>query len=379
MAFLFLALLFPLLLLNLIALVNALAFPRLRPASTGAQRVSLLIPARNEAAVIAETVRSLLAQDYPALEILILDDHSGDGTAEIALAAAAGDPRLRLFPGKPLPPGWLGKAWACQQLSEHATGELLIFTDADVRWQPGALTALVAHFEQTRADLLTIWPTQITHTWAERLVVPLMAFTIVGYLPILAVHHTPWPVFAAANGQCLVFRRPVYAQVGGHGAVRQNIVEDMGFAWAVKRAGRRLRMADGGGLLQTRMYANWQQVRHGFAKNILAGHANSLVFLLFSTFFHWALFLFPWLWLAFGWRLPVSPLYPWGPLGLAALGVSLRAITAAVSGQRLRDALFLPISVILMTVIAAQSVWWRLRGGPRWKGRELKLPKSSEP
>lgn len=363
-------LLIPLLFLNAIALLNALTLPRLRAAKiSGSRRVSVLIPARDEAAVIAETVCCLLAQDYPQLEILLLDDHSSDATAEIARQAAAGDGRFRLLLGLPLPPGWFGKAWACQQLGQQAAGEILIFTDADVRWQPDAVTALVAHFEQTQADLLTVWPKQLTHTWAERLVVPMMAFSVIGYLPVLAVHHIPWASFAAAIGQCLAFRRDVYQQLGGHIAVRQSVVDDMAFAWAIKRAGLRLRMAESAGLLQTRMYHHWPEVRAGFAKNILAGHANSLGLLLFSTLFHWAFFLFPWFWLAAGCFFSPSPLYPWGPLLLAGLGVSLRAITALVSGQRLRDAAFLPFSVILMTVIAAQALWWHLRGGMHWKGR----------
>jgi chlorobactene glucosyltransferase len=359
--------------LNMIALLNAATFPHLKAASQHVGRVSILIPARNEAANIGDTIRSLIAQPDPGLEILLLDDHSSDGTAEIASQAAEGDQRVRVLAGRPLPPGWLGKAWACQQLGEQAQGDILIFSDADVRWQPGAVAALVAHIENTRADLLTAWPQQIAITWAERLVVPLMAFSVLGYLPVLAVHHIPWTAFAAAIGQCLVFRRSAYQQIGSHAAVRQSVVDDMAFAWAIKRAGLRLRLADSAGMLKTRMYHNWNEVRQGFAKNILAGHANSLALLGLSTLFHWAAFVFPWLWLALGWLSRPASAYPWMPLTLVLLGISLRAVTTAISRQRLDDAIFLPFSVLLMTVIAAQGVKWRLNGGPRWKGRTLSL------
>lgn len=356
---------FFLVLFALIAILNALTFPRLgtRPRSSGKGKqpfVSVLIPARNEAAVIADTVRAWLAQTYPNFELLILDDQSLDGTAEVAWQAAGGDLRLRLLTGAPLPAGWKGKNWACHQLSQAARGEVLVFTDADVRWAPGALQALLDEMERTRADLLTIWPTQETHTWAERLVVSLIAFAVQAYLPVWAVHYLPWPIFSAAMGQCLAFRRPAYERIGGHAAVRAALVEDMALGYAIKGARLRLRAADGAGLISARMYRNWREVREGFAKNIIGGYGNSVFLVLLSTIFHWSLFVFPWLWLFF------DPLQ--GSL-LIALGVLTRALTAAATRQRVGDALFLPLSVILMTVITAQAIYWHFTGGPRWKGR----------
>lgn len=331
-------------------------------------RISILIPARNESAVIAQTVRALLAQDDADFELLILDDGSTDRTGALALQAAQGDPRVRVIAGQPLPPGWLGKNWACHQLSQAATYPFLLFTDADVSWKPGALSALMNMQALQNADLLTVWPTQRTQTWGERLVVPLMALTIIAYLPILAVHHLPWRVFSAAMGQCLLFRREAYARIGGHTAVRANIVEDVALAARLKGAGLRLRMADGGGLIACRMYRSWAEVRNGFAKNLLAGHGDQPALLLLSTFFHWLVFVFPWVWLltsAVGGPPSAVPF----PLALASLSVGVRALTAAVTGQRLRDAWLMPVSVGLMTLIAAQSLRWHFSGGPRWKGR----------
>jgi chlorobactene glucosyltransferase len=336
--------------------------------------LSICIPARDEARAIGATVRALLAQTGVEFELIILDDGSTDGTAEIARAAAGDDPRLRVLSGSPLPSGWSGKNWACQQLGQAARGAWLIFTDADVHWQPGALAALIARAEATRADLLTVWPTQTTVTWGERLCVPMMAFVILGYLPALAVHHLPFASLAAANGQCLCFRRSAYARIRGHAAVRDRIIEDIVFARAIKRAGLSLRTADGAGLIGCRMYTCWREVRDGYAKNILAGY-GSTIGLLLGALFHWLILLLPWLWLIaelFG----VQTGVPGGAIaaaGLIALGIGVRALTAAVTRQRVIDALLLPISALLFTRIAAQALWWQIRyGGPRWKGRTIR-------
>jgi chlorobactene glucosyltransferase len=378
MVFLIIILLAALLVIAITTALNTVTFPRLGrglrdesgvPGGSDSL-ISILIPARNEAAVIAESVAAHLAQESANFELLILDDQSSDGTAQLALAAGRGDARLRVVAGEPLPDGWTGKNWACDQLARRARGDLLVFTDADVRWRPGALRAVSHLVDKQRADVLTVWPTQRTVTWAERLVVPLMMMVVMGYLPELAVRWAPLPIFAAANGQCLVFRRSAYARMGGHRKVRGEVVEDVALARLAKRESQRLVMALGDQLVETRMYHDWDEVRRGFAKNILAGHGGQPLLLLASTLAHWALFLLPLAWLLAGWVSPVSSGWPWVPLAMISLGVGARALSAAATRQRIEDALLLPLSVVLMTVIAFQSLWWHYRyGGPQWKGR----------
>jgi chlorobactene glucosyltransferase len=355
----------------LISVVNTLTFSRLRrarPART--PFVSMLVPARDEAEVIGQTLSRLLNQSYPSFEVIVLDDGSTDGTLEQARQAAADDSRASVISGEPLPAGWLGKNWACHQLAGHAKGEILAFTDADVCWEPEALFALVYLMEKTGANTFTVWPTQETLTWGERLVVPMMMFAIIGYLPELCVRYIRWPVFAAANGQCLAFRRDAYQHIGGHAAVRANVVEDVGLARETKHKRLRLVMSTGNRLINTRMYHSWPEVRDGFAKNILAGHGGRPGILLLSALFHWLLFLLPWAWLAIGWVVNLGSGWPWFPLALIGLGVGVRALSAAATHQRVGDALLLPISTVLMTLIAARSLWWHFRyGGPQWKGR----------
>ncbi len=366
----------------LIALTNIRVFLRLA-APTDSQwtpRVSVLVPARNEADHLGDTIAHLLAQDYPDFEILILDDHSEDDTAAVAQHAAAGASCVRVLTGAPLPPGWLGKPWACHQLSRSAAGAVLVFTDADVKWEPGALSAIIELIANNEADLLTVWPTQITVTWAERLVVPLMAMAVLAYLPLPMAHDTRMVQAAAANGQCMAFRRRAYDACGGHQAVAGRIVEDVALAEAIKRAGLNLRMADGNETIACRMYHSWRDVVNGYTKNILAGHRNSFVLLGASTFMHLLLFVMPWIWLGAMALGAVAPLetgmdpirllaFSW-PLALISLGVAIRAITARASNQRVGDALLMPVSALIMTGIAANAVWQQLRyGGHRWKGR----------
>lgn len=386
MVFLAIFILCALIVMAITSIANTLSIPRLKPISPAQNPfISLLVPARNEAKGITETVQRLLRQDYPHFELLLLDDDSSDGTLQVAMQAAGGDRRMRAIQGKPLPPGWTGKNWACQQLAGQAGGEVLVFTDADVHWQPGALRRLAGWMQHTRADTFTVWPTQVTGSWSERLVVPMMNFAILAYLPELCVRFTPWKSFAAANGQCLAFRREAYARCGGHAAVRGDIVEDVALARRTKAQGLRLVMALGEGQIGGRMYKNWQEVRSGFAKNILAGHGDMPAFLILSALFHWLVFLLPWPWLALG--ITSGNSFPWTPLAMIALGMGVRALSAALPPelpvdaalrQRLGGAVLLPVSVVMMSIIAGQSLWWRYRhGGPQWKGRTVEKARST--
>jgi chlorobactene glucosyltransferase len=343
---------------------NLRHFPRLGSAKKwedALPRVSVLIPARNEAGVIRETVQSLAAQDYPYLEVIVLDDNSTDGTADLARSASR---KIRVLKGEELPEGWAGKNWACHQLAKAATGEVLVFTDADVRWADGAVTALVTQLLRSQADLLTVWPTQTTITWAERLTVPLMSMVVLAYLPLWGVHHVASPLFGAANGQCMAWRRAAYQKIGGHEAVRSTVLEDVTQARMVKAAGMTLRMADGAGWIGCRMYDGWASVRNGYAKNIWDGYGGAIP-LIMATIFHALVFLWPWAWLMTG-----GGLYA---LLLIGMGIGIRAVTARWTLQRPLDAVLMPVSVILMSVIAAQSFYWHIRfGGPMWKGRVIR-------
>jgi chlorobactene glucosyltransferase len=354
-----------LLIFTLTMIMNVFIFPRMgtrTPQYT--PHVSIMIPARNEADVIGRTIDKLRQQTYTQFELLVMDDKSTDGTGDIAREARDNDARIQIFNGTPVPDAWMGKSWACHNLVQHARGDILLFTDADVRWEATALADIVAQMEQSKVDMLTVWSTQETVTPAERLIVPLIALAILGYLPVVMVHHSPFALFSAANGQCMAWRREAYEKIGGHTSVANNVLDDVTMAKLAKQAGYRIRMVDGARQISTRMYDNWRAVRDGFAKNILAGYGNSVIALFGASVLHWLLFLFPFVMLA----LPDYRL--WGAL-LIIQGLALRALSAAFTDQRLSDVLLMPVSVLLMTRIAAQSIYWHYTGGPRWKGRKL--------
>lgn len=355
----------------LILLTNLHSFPNLKEGEVSGKsaRVSVMIPARNEAAVIGESVRSLLRQSYIRMELLILDDGSEDGTEEVAVEASGDDERLRVISGSPVPRGWLAKNWACQQLAEQADGEILVFADADVFWHRRALDALLCEMGRTDAGMLAVMPTQKTVSWPERLCVPLMALAIHAYLPAAAVHRPTHPLLAAANGQCIAFRRAVYEGINGHASVKANVLDDIGLARRVKGADLHLRMVEADGLITCRMYRDWKTVREGYAKNIVAGFGG-IAGLFAGTVFHWLVFLVPWGLLGLGFTGGRVPWHPYWALFLVGAGFCVRAVTAWRTGQRPGDALLLPVSVLLMTGIAVQAVWWHWRyGGPLWKGR----------
>jgi chlorobactene glucosyltransferase len=371
-----------------IMISNLIFFPRLKQTSgvtgAGLPFVSVLVPARNEAAVIEGTVRRLLSQSYPRFELIVLDDNSDDGTGSLARSAAAGDERLRVINGKSLPPGWAGKNWACHQLAQAAHGEVLLFTDADTVWAPQGLAAVVDEMQRGQADLQTVWPTQMTETWTERLTVPNMALVIIGYLPVLATHYIPLASFGAANGQVMAFRRGAYDAIGGHERVAATVVEDVKLARRIKGAGLRLRMADGNELVSCRMYTDWPGVRNGFAKSLVGGY-GSVFGVILSILFHVTVFLVPPLWLLFGFggarEMPLVagplaltlPMWPVWPAALTLAGMAIRGVTAWFTRQRARDGLLMPVTVLVMTWISLLACWWQIKyGGPVWKGRLVK-------
>lgn len=336
--------------------------------------VSILVPARNEERNIEACVRSLLGQDYPDFEVIILDDHSEDGTLEILGRIAEEDSRLRVLKGAELPLGWLGKCFACHQLAGASRGEYLLFTDADTVHKPATVAAALAGMEADGADLLTLITGFEMKTWPEKLILPLIPFIALAYLPLPLIKLSSHPNFAIGNGQFMLFRREVYNAIGGHKAVRGALVEDVWLARRIKKHGYALSMQDGSRMVSCRMYRNFGEIWEGFSKNIFAAFNYSLMGLGAMLFFFTAAYLLPPVLLAaelwqrhgfFGWFMPAVEI-------LIAIG--MRLLLAVRFGLGVSSSFQHPLGVACILAIAMNSARCILTGqGALWKGRTYKF------
>jgi chlorobactene glucosyltransferase len=232
--------------------------------------VSVLIPARDEAARIGACLDELARQSYQRFELIVVDDGSSDDTHAVVRAYAERIPRLQIIPGAPLPPGWAGKCWACWQAAAYARGEWLLFLDADVVPGVDLLATLVAHAEAQRLDLLTVMPLLQLGSPAERVVLPAFMSLLYGLYPLDRVSDPASPI-AFANGQCLLIRRITYAALDGHRAVRASILEDTHLGQLAKAAGLRMEAIAAPDLIAVRMYTGWRSLAEGLSKNAVAG------------------------------------------------------------------------------------------------------------
>ena len=232
--------------------------------------ISVCIPARNEERNIRSCVEAALGQDYPNLEVIVLDDRSTDATPEILCQFAAHDDRLKIMHGSDLPSGWAGKPHALYQASAAARGDWLCFIDADTFLAPETLSSCYVKAIETRADMFTIMTFQILGSFWEKTVMPLVMTALsVGFSPRKV--NDPKRKDAIANGQFILIKRSVYDAIGGHQSVKHSIVEDKAISEQVKWNGYRLIVADGSKVAQTRMYTSLPEMWEGWTKNIYLG------------------------------------------------------------------------------------------------------------
>lgn len=368
--------------LAVMSLSNLIGIPRLgaarRRGSPGAgapcgatPHVSILVPARNEEKHIADCVRSLLAQDYPAFELLVLDDESDDGTRS-ALEPFLGDSRLRVFAGAPVPEGWMGKNWACHQLAQKAQGELLLFTDADTRHASVALTAAVAALKAEGVDFLSAMPRQEMQTCGELALVPILPWSQHTFFPAALVRRLPFPRLATAVGQFMLVRRDAYEAAGGYERIRDSVVDDWDLVRSVSAGGARWTLCDGSRVVSARMYASFRGAVNGFSKNLYARFD-----------YNWPFFAFVWAWLLWTTWQPLVVLAvhaAGGPVSVgvarwaavaAGLNLLLWAIADVRFGTPVWHILVHPITVLVSAYVAARSIAWRALGRGAWKGRPL--------
>ncbi len=355
--------------------------PRLAvaPPPQPAPHVTVIVPARDEAATIASCLRALLVQNYPAtcLRILVVDDHSRDDTAAIVAAIAARHPEVVLLAAPPLPPRWTGKSHACWIAARHAPAdsEWVCFIDADVRVAPDLIASAVAATRARELDLLSLAPRQELKSAAERLIIP-CGLVLLSFVQDLRRAQARRGDAVTATGQFMLIRRDVYDAVGGHAAVCSAICEDLEFARRVKRSGGAVLLMDGGGLLATRMYTGWRTLWPGFAKNLvdtLGGPAATVAIALTAVVLAWAAVAVPLFDIA---RYATAAAAP--PTLIVALSLALLASAAAfalhiAAAIHFRIPFYcgfaFPLAYTIGAAMALDSVRRRWRGRVTWKGR----------
>jgi chlorobactene glucosyltransferase len=347
--------------------------------------VSVIVPARDEASNISTCIASLMNTLYPRREIIVVDDGSTDGTSDILqILAEHSDGVLRIVAGEPLPPGWLGKPWACWQGYRHAKGELLLFTDADTRHDDTLLGHAVGALHAHSADLLSVMPRQLMGSFWERLIQP-QIFTMIAmrYYDLGRVNRSRSVSGAIANGQFLLIRRDVYETIGGHEALRGAVVEDQSIAQRVVATGHRLFVGHARDLMETRMYRSLRELVEGWTKNLALGSRQAVPGI-FAPFTPWLIAA----WIILIWILPplimvsafFSPafeeLYAWSALATALSLVFWLAIYIRAGVSPLY-ALVYPVAALFTAGLFIRSA---LRG-PRveWKGRQYELEPAGVP
>lgn len=351
--------------LLLLCIVNILTIPvlRKRKKQNGDVLVSVLIPARNEEQNIGNCVESVIRQSYRNLEVIVLNDGSTDRTREIV--CSVNDSRLRVSDGLPLPQGWVGKNFACHQLHGMANGSYLLFIDADTKLEEDCISSALEFSLEHSCDLLSVMPYEISESFWEKLVIPMLYFAVTVFLPFPMISRSPKKQYAMGNGQFMMFRRSFYDSIGGHESLKNRIVEDVWLARRVKEFKGKLVFADANELISCRMYRNLKEVWEGFSKNIFAGLSFSELGLLMTVVIYLALFVIPPALLISGVIAPSAV-----SVSVVMIPALMRILQAVKFRQPLLFSFLNPLSALFISAVALNSFRLvRFNGGATWKGR----------
>lgn len=361
--FMVLAVLLGLCIINLLTIRNIEISGALRSGPP----VSVLVPARNEEVNIKNCVDSLLAQNYQNLEVIVIDDNSEDSTPSILGAYC--DDRLTTLSGKPLPEGWVGKNYACDQLQAKASGEYLLFVDADTVLHPDCIGSAVKFAKEQSTDLLSVMPHEICLTFWEKAVIPMLYFAVTVFLPMPMIERSRNSKYAMGNGQFMFFRRDFYDSIGGHESLKNRIVEDVWLARRVKEFGGRALFADAKDIVSCRMYRGLDEIWRGFSKNVFAGISFSITGLSLILIAYFVLLVIPAAALAVNLLSGTQSSYFLA--ASAAIPVVMRILQAVRFRQSILFSFLNPLSAMFIIAVGINSYFHIRHGkGAGWKGRQ---------
>lgn len=337
--------------------------------------VSVVLPARNEALNIDACLRSVLASTWPNLEVVVVDDHSEDGTGAIARRVAEADARVRVIEAPDLPEGWFGKQWACHTGARDARGAILCFIDADTRHGTELLARSVNALRARRSDLFTVAGRQEMRTFWEKVVQPVVfAILLLRYGGMERMSRSTRPRDKIANGQFLMITREAYDRSGGHAAVRDHVAEDLRLAQRFTEEGLAVHMVLAPEHLSTRMYTSLREIRKGWGKNVFAAgrdtvSSGAVMRLLFPFALPFAplVAIVPMIAFLLGWSGLLGPEAIWFAAITAPAHLLFWVGIYAYSRVNPLWALLHPLGAVVFAWICAESAW---RGSQvSWKGR----------
>ncbi len=329
--------------------------------------VSVLVPARNESEDIEKCVISLLNQDYPNFEILVLDDNSKDDTIVKLQKIKEKYPHLKIYSADALPGGWTGKNFACHILSRYAKGEWLLFTDADTVHKKDSISSSIDAAIKEKAELLSIMPDLEMETISEKLYMPLVHFALLSFLPLGLMNDIRNPKAVIALGPFMFINAEFYRKIGGHKKIKNEIVDDLKLAREVKRNGGRVILMDGQDKVSLRFYKNFKDLWNGFSKNSFGAFDNSSLILLIFLSINFCLYVLPYFLFISGILKLELSFFP----TLQVLLITLHRFFLSIRFKTNPWLILLhPVSVLLGSLIAFNSMLITLFNKPiLWKER----------
>ena len=341
--------------------------------------ISVLIPARDEEENIYRCINSLLKQSYSNIEVVVLDDDSEDNTFALAKEISDLDSRVSVYKGNKVPSGWLGKNWACHQLSEKANGEFLLFLDSDTKLSPNVLSDSMNMHINEDLDLLTLFPKRKASTFIDKIISVTIGWMIFSWIPIFLANTSKFPFFSAAFGQFLLFKRDSYNLIGGHKTIKVEILDDFELGRNISRNKLKLKMINGVKDIETFSYNSEKEALRGFSRTIFPFFYQSLIGFLILWFLFISMTFIPFLMIFvefFNITLDENKnsliLLIWTLLSCSWVLAALR------SKQSIFLAILFPFAMLVTSIIGFYSVVSFLIDNIHWKNRNVIFQKGNK-